>query len=363
MAGNGNVAPSNPSPAPKILLSKPGLVSSSRGRGGGGGDDDSTALRYRLPSIGSLNLISDSWEIQIDRFLPFLTDNTEFTVVGVIGPTGVGKSTILNEIYGFDSSSPGMLPPFGVQTEETRALARHCTLGIEPRISSERIILLDTQPVFSPSILAEMIRPDGSSTVPIISGESLSAELAHELMSIQLGVLLASICHILIVVSEGVHDASMWHLMSTVDLLKHGIPDPASVTLSHPQSYDKEKSSNLLESRNEYIASPIFVHTRLQNLDNVVFTSARMKKALATYFRDSSFIRSAAAEEAAKDGCPSEADDDELKLFLVPLEAKEGSPRLQHESCSSVLWKLRDQVPSSSSLFLYVIITTTTTTT
>lgn len=40
--------------------------------------------------------------------LQFLTDNTDFTVVGVIGPPGVGKSTILNEIYGFDGSSPGI---------------------------------------------------------------------------------------------------------------------------------------------------------------------------------------------------------------------------------------------------------------
>lgn len=38
-----------------------------------------------------------------------------------------------------------MLPPFGVESEETRAMARHLTVGIEPRISSERIILLDTQ--------------------------------------------------------------------------------------------------------------------------------------------------------------------------------------------------------------------------
>jgi protein SMG9 len=38
-----------------------------------------------------------------------------------------------------------MLPPFATQTEDTRAMARHCTVGIEPRISAERIILLDTQ--------------------------------------------------------------------------------------------------------------------------------------------------------------------------------------------------------------------------
>lgn len=41
------------------------------------------------------------------------------------------------------------------------------------------------QPVFSPSVLAEMMRPDGLSTISVLGGESLSAELAHELMGIQ----------------------------------------------------------------------------------------------------------------------------------------------------------------------------------
>lgn len=41
------------------------------------------------------------------------------------------------------------------------------------------------QPVLASSVLAEMMRPDGSSTVPVLGGESLSAELAHELMNIQ----------------------------------------------------------------------------------------------------------------------------------------------------------------------------------
>lgn len=45
-----------------------------------------------------------------------------------------------------------------------------------------------SQPVFSSSVLAEMMRPDGSSTIPVLSGESLSAELALELLSIQVKV-------------------------------------------------------------------------------------------------------------------------------------------------------------------------------
>ncbi|PIN23503.1 hypothetical protein CDL12_03751 [Handroanthus impetiginosus] len=346
MSGSGGGASSSPAPAPKILLAKPGLVTSgkfNRSGGGGGADDDSTALRSRLPSIGSLNLLSDSWDFQIDRFLPFLTDNTEFTVVGVIGQQGVGKSTILNEIYGFDPSSPGMLPPFGIESEETRATARHCTVGIEPRISSERIILLDTQPVYSPSVLAEMIRPDGSSTVSVISGESLSAELAHEMMSIQLGVLLASICHIIIVVSDGgVMDATMWDLMSTVDLLKHGIPDPSSVTLSHPQSSamssDKENINKPLESGDEYIATPVFVHTRLHDCDITPRNYLGMKRSLTHCLSSSSFIRSEGQDASQSDP----------KLFLVPSKSKDGSSWPWRESYASALWRLRDQVLAMS---------------
>ncbi|KAL3837967.1 hypothetical protein ACJIZ3_022558 [Penstemon smallii] len=296
------------SSAPKILLAKPGLVTSGKFNRGGGGEDDSAALRSRLPSVGSLNLLSDSRDFQTDRFLPFLTDNTEFTVVGVIGPPGVGKSTILNEIYGFDSSSPGMLPPFGVESEETRAMARHFTVGIEPRISSERIILLDTQPVFSPSVLAEMIRPDGSSTVSVISGESLSAELAHEMMSIQ----------------------------------------PSSM------SSDKENINKLLETGDEYIAAPVFVHTRLRDRDFTPHNLIQMKKALTECFGSSSFIRSE-GQITSKDTLssamafePRSDSDINMKLFLIPSEGKDDSSRPQYESYASALCKLRDQVLSMS---------------
>ncbi|XP_044471306.1 protein SMG9-like [Mangifera indica] len=183
--------------------------------------------------------------------------------MGIIRPSGVGKSTIMNELYGFDGSSPGMLPPYTILSEDTRAMARHCTSGIEPRISAERLILLDTQPVLTSSVLAEMMRPDGSSTVPVLGGESLSAELAHELMNIQLGVLLSSICHILLVMSEGIHDDNMWRLMLKVDLLKHGIPDPSSLSASLSQSWNlgsEKENKDKANEVEEYLATPVFVY-------------------------------------------------------------------------------------------------------
>ena len=39
----------------------------------------------------------------------------------------------------------GVVPLFPVQSKEIRAMARHCSVGIELRTSVERFILLDTQ--------------------------------------------------------------------------------------------------------------------------------------------------------------------------------------------------------------------------
>ncbi|XP_022774759.1 protein SMG9-like isoform X2 [Durio zibethinus] len=326
MAGStGGTSSSNPSlnpSAPKILLAKPsaGPVPGKFGRGGG--EDETAPHRARLPPVGSLNLLSDSWEFHIDRFLPFLTENTDFTVVGVIGPPGVGKSTIMNELYGFDGISPGTLPPFAIQSEDTRAMARHCTIGIEPRISAERLILLDTQSVFSPSVLSEIMRPDGSSTVSVLSGESLSAELAHEIMNIQ------------------------------VDLLKHGIPDPSSITPLHSQSStlgpDKEVKDKVHEGE-EHMATPVFVHTKLQDQDLSPPNIVQTKKALLQYFSSSSFMRRNCGNKATdlSYATPINAKGTAfLDLFVIPCKNKDDSPGAQCESYVSSLWKLRDQVLS-----------------
>ncbi|KAM6582990.1 hypothetical protein CsatB_009992 [Cannabis sativa] len=366
MAGSGGGTGSSSPLPPKILLAKPGLVtgapvSAKFGRTGGGGEDDTASLRSRLPSIGSLNLLSDSWDFHIDRFLPFLTENTDFTVVGVIGPPGVGKSTIMNELYGFDATSPGMLPPYTIQSEDVTAMARHCSMGIEPRVSAERIILLDTQPVFSPSVLAEMMRPDGSSSVTVLSGESLSAELAHEIMSIQLGVLLTSICHTLLVVSDGVHDHNVWRLMSTVDLLKHGIPDPSLLTPAPSQGStpgpDKEaKDKDKVREDGDYMAAPIFVHTKVQDQDLTERNYTQLKKTIKHYFSSTSFMRKTPGNIAKDESISTSAlsirngDPDSMipKLFIIPVKYKDDSRSNQYESHNNVLWKLRDQVLSMS---------------
>ncbi|KAL5724688.1 hypothetical protein ACHQM5_007914 [Ranunculus cassubicifolius] len=307
--------------APKILLAKPGSASST---------EPPANMRSRLPPPASLNLLSDSWDFQIDRILPYMSENTDFTVIGVIGTPGSGKSTIMNELYGFFDGTPsGMLPPFTTQSEEIKAMARHSTSGIEIRVSSDRLILLDTQPLFSPSVLAEMMRPDGSSTISLLNGEVLSADLAHELIGIQLALFLTSICHIILVVTEGTRDTDMWHLMLTAELLKHGIPDPSSLNSSYSHSgTEKEKTVE------DYLAAPVFVHTKLQDNELAPHKIQQLRRALAQYFSSSSLVR-------VDNGNTLQ---EHSSLVLLPNRHQEGG--LQYESFATVLGKLRDQVLS-----------------
>lgn len=58
-------------------------------------------------------------------------------------------------------------------------------LLLSSNIIKLELMLCDVQPLFSPSILVDMMRPDGSSIISVLNGESLSADLAHELLGIQ----------------------------------------------------------------------------------------------------------------------------------------------------------------------------------
>lgn len=51
-----------------------------------------------------------------------------------------------------------------------------------------------SQPIFSSSILAEMMKSDGSSSIPIVDGDYVPAVLAHEIMGIQVFICIDWIC-------------------------------------------------------------------------------------------------------------------------------------------------------------------------
>lgn len=158
-------------------------------------------------------------------------------------------------------------------------------------------------------------------------------------------------------ISEGVHDLNMWHLMLTVDLLKHGLPDPSSPISSHPRNSNvasereyKEKTS----TSEEYMATPIFVHAKVQDRDLVPHNILQLKRAFTYYFKSSSFMgdkfEKVHSEQLLSSVVPDtrnlDVDGEDRRLLVIPNRNKDDSTRGQYESFNLALWKLRDQVLS-----------------
>lgn len=117
---------------------------------------------------------------------------------------------------------------------------QHCTRGIQLRASPEHLIGLDTQPLFSASVLEEMSGGGWQQAPPALAALALAAagdakapavpfEGVQALAELQLAVFLLSACHRLLVLCDGEEDWRTWELMLAAEMLARGVPDPSSL--------------------------------------------------------------------------------------------------------------------------------------
>ncbi|EOD14824.1 hypothetical protein EMIHUDRAFT_242275 [Emiliania huxleyi CCMP1516] len=161
-------------------------------------------------------------ELCADEVRPLLGENTDFTVVGVLGCQGVGKSTIMSLLAGAgwrgggsdaaaDTAADSMAgggaelanPPFPPNPPEAWARGAHGTSGVDVQVTAERLILLDTQPLLSASLLLSMT---GSPVPPSVH----SHENLLEVQALQLCALLLSVCHVVLLVQDAAADEGLW---------------------------------------------------------------------------------------------------------------------------------------------------------
>ena len=86
----------------------------------------------------------------------YLTDNTDFLVIGVFGLQNSSKSTVLNNLAKLSKTESEEI--FRVQNFEHQMLGEHCTNGIDIYVNSRRMILLDCQPTLSSSVMDRTIQ-------------------------------------------------------------------------------------------------------------------------------------------------------------------------------------------------------------
>ena len=153
------------------------------------------------PELVLHKLLNANLELSTEELQRHLADQSDFTVIGVLGCQGVGKSTVMSLLAGAgwrsDEREPGRLrdPPFAPQTLETLLQGSHQTVGVDVTVTQERLILLDTQPLLSPSVLVELLRKES------LPQEAQSAENLAELHSLRVAMLLLSVCHMVLILT------------------------------------------------------------------------------------------------------------------------------------------------------------------
>ena len=143
------------------------------------------------PRSTTLKLLNANFDLIVEELQQQLSDATDFTVVGVLGQQGVGKSTVMSLLAGASWDDDGLRePPFPPQGVEVVLGAAHQTVGVDVMLTPERLLLLDTQPLLSPSVLLEMQRQQ-----PPLPAEAQTYENLLELFSLRLSMLMLSVCH------------------------------------------------------------------------------------------------------------------------------------------------------------------------
>lgn len=189
--------------------------------------------------------IIDSGFHWIDSGIDMLQDQNDFLVVGVLGLQGVGKSTVMSLLANnkFEDHKNAV---FRKQTPEVKERAAHMTTGIDFAVTSERLILLDTQPILSASVLEQLIHDRKNA--------DFSGNPSIQMQSLQLATFILTVCHVVIVVQDYFTDANVFNFLKKAEMVKPPIPAP-----THENS---SPSSGRSSDRQPVI---IFVHNKMES--------------------------------------------------------------------------------------------------
>ncbi|KAK2182826.1 hypothetical protein NP493_334g00018 [Ridgeia piscesae] len=286
----------------------------------------------------AIKLVDDnlSW---CDSGMDMLVDQTGFVTVGVIGLQGSGKSTVASLLAGNTLSDVHRSSVFRCQTREERETCCQQTFGIDMFVTSERMIILDTQPLLSSAILDHMIHNDKK-----YSAEYSSVENCVEIQSLQLASFMMTVCNVVIVVIDWFIDANLLRFLQTAEMLKPPTPVP-----SH-------ESSDL---SSEYYPDIVFVLNRASREDFSVESQSKMQETITAVFNKSHLKyrgQVSLMNEMLYPGIPSDRLPGDISLFVLPSmetnsTATEGVFSLipdyrGHPSFEKMLRSLRNQLLS-----------------
>nr|CAB3226601.1 protein SMG9 [Phallusia mammillata] len=201
-----------------------------------------------------------------DTGIEQLQEQTDFLVIGVVGMQGVGKSTILSLLAGNQLNDPPKSFTFRPQSVEVQERAGHMTSGIDMAITQERIIILDTQPILSPSMILEQPQHFKATS------EYSSGSVTVETQSLQMTSFLLTVCHVVVVVQDWFTDSNIFKFLQVAEMLKPVTPPP-----SH------ESTTTIKQNPAELQPVLVFVHNKTDSSMFNIRSIAAMNEVMSSF--------------------------------------------------------------------------------
>lgn len=276
-----------------------------------------------------------------DTALEILLDQTDFLVVGVIGPQGAGKSTVLSVLGGAGPFTDSRSPLFPVQSRQVQEDGINQTSGIDISVTQERVILLDTQPLLSAALLDHLIHHDRN-----IPPEYTSPENYNEIQSLQIVTFLLTVCHVILVVQDWFTDLNIIRLLKTAEMLK---PSSASHTTHESSGLGSSEDSD------EHYPNIVFVYNKATREDFHYENLSSMHCVTSSLFQHSRLKLQSGISLLSSSLMPYRTlltSCDDMNVYVVPLYRPHGgngictkSPTYQgNPSFDVVLHSLRNQI-------------------
>uniref|UniRef100_A0A147BDX5 Protein SMG9 n=1 Tax=Ixodes ricinus TaxID=34613 RepID=A0A147BDX5_IXORI len=257
-----------------------------------------------------VKLVDDSLQ-WCDNALEYLVDQPDFYVVGVVGMQGSGKSTVMSILSG-QYGQAGERQLFRPQSRELRELGQHCTTGVDIYVTPERMILLDTQPVLSASVMDHMIQFEKKTPG---GGDFHSLENAHMMQSLQMASFLMAVCHTVVVVQDWFADPNFLRFVLSAEMLK-----PATSSGSHDSGLTNEDVA-------ESFPHMVFVQNKCTRGDFSPENVDVMKETLEAIFAKS---RLKCKGQISMNGSLKK-EEQSFNLFLIPKRLSEQEEKRRSE--------------------------------
>ncbi|EFC40330.1 predicted protein [Naegleria gruberi] len=211
------------------------------------------------------------------------TESNNYSVIGVIGKQGSGKSKILNSLIGSGAEI------FPQEDLECFLDCKYKTSGIDIYRTSEQQIFIDTQPLFSSQIqhsfngmsMNSLMKPFETS-VEAVSIAALESFI--DITSLQIALFVFSVCHVVLVVvdhqADSLEQFKMYQFIQTIRMLQQGVP-----TISQCGKSSSQQKPTL----EGHVPEVIFVYNKVSPTDMSELNIKHTESLLESYFTSTSF--------------------------------------------------------------------------